>query len=586
MKRKANKRTAPAASRARAPLHLSDVLLALDHRESLSETRLRDLRSAVRRISGLMDDNPACIPLNLPAISAKLATTSPAASGMSAKQFSNVRSDFIAAVKESGLQALHRSAKTPLSAEWQRLMAALPTKRARYGLSRLGRYASARGITPAEVDDAMIQALISTVRNESLHRKPNGLHRSVTLIWNEAAQQSGFNLQRVDVPSFRRSARRTKWTRLPKAFHEDADGFLKWCGGTDVFAANARTRPLARQTIDLRRNQIHAAATALVESGIEPAAIKSLAVLVSNENFKRIMRRRYEMAGRRENVFNSDLAIALLQIGREWVHVKPTALAELKRLVSMVPTPTPGLTSKNKTALRQFDDPVVLRRLYDFPGRLWAEVKRDSKANGQTLTKAQAAIAVAILCYMPIRLQNLAALAFDEHLFLKDGPGGISSLELSAAEVKNKTELAFDIPRHLTKILIEYRNRIAPRVIGGRPDRLFVKADGTPKNQSSVAWLIRKYLRQRTGILLSPHQFRHLSAKVILDREPGNFETPRQLLGHKSIGTTAKIYAGISTRRAARHHQQLVEDALTATMPGRRQKRIDSLSGSHERHSR
>ena len=73
--------------------------------------------------------------------------------------------------------------------------------------------------------------------------------------------------------------------------------------------------------------------------------------------------------------------------------------------------------------------------------------------------------------------------------------------------------------------------------------------------------------------MLSPHQFRHLSAKVILDREPGNFETPRQLLGHKSIGTTAKIYAGISTRRAARHHQQFVEDALIATMPGRRQKR-------------
>ena len=346
---KANKRTAPAASRARAPLHLSDVLLALDHREGLSETRLRDLRSAVRRISGLMGDNPACIPLNLPAISAKLATTSPApASGMSAKRFSNVRSDFMAAVKESGLQSLYRSAKTPLSAEWQRLMAALPTKRARYGLSRLGRYASARGIAPAEVDDATIQAFISTVRNESLHRKPNGLHRSVTLIWNEAAQQSGFNLQRVDVPSFRRSAKRTEWSRLPRAFRRDADSFLKWCGGSEGFAANARTRPLARQTIDLRRDQIHAAVTALVESGIEPAAIKSLAVIVSNENFKRIMRRRYEMAGRRENVFNRDLAIALLQIAREWVHVKPSALAELKRLVSMVPTPTPGLTPKTR----------------------------------------------------------------------------------------------------------------------------------------------------------------------------------------------------------------------------------------------
>ena len=85
--------------------------------------------------------------------------------------------------------------------------------------------------------------------------------------------------------------------------------------------------------------------------GIEPAAIKSLAVLVSNENFKRIMRRRYEIAGRRENVFNSDLAIALLQIAREWVQVKPTALAELKRLVSMVPMPTPGLTLKKQDVL-------------------------------------------------------------------------------------------------------------------------------------------------------------------------------------------------------------------------------------------
>ena len=123
----------------------------------------------------------------------------------------------------------------------------------------------------------------------------------------------------------------------------------------------------------------------------------------------------------------------------------------------------------------------MLRRLYDFSGRLWAEVKRDAKPNGRTLVKAQAAIAVAILCYMPIRLQNLAALAFDEHLFLKEGPGAISSLELSAAEVKNRTELAFDIPRHLAKILIEYRNRIAPRVIGGRPDRLFVKAEARLK---------------------------------------------------------------------------------------------------------
>ena len=115
--------------------------------------------------------------------------------------------------------------------------------------------------------------------------------------------------------------------------------------------------------------------------------------------------------------------------------------------------------------------------MLNFPTSLWAEVKRDAAPNFSTLVKAQAALAVAILFYMPLRLQNLATLTFDVHLFLHEAPGATSSLELSAGEVKNRRELAFDIPPHVAKMLIEYRNRIAPKVIGRRPDRLFVKAD-------------------------------------------------------------------------------------------------------------
>ena len=36
-----------------------------------------------------------------------------------------------------------------------------------------------------------------------------------------------------------------------------------------------------------------------------------------------------------------------------------------------MPVPLQGLTAKNKRALRQFDDPAVLRRLYSLPERLW-----------------------------------------------------------------------------------------------------------------------------------------------------------------------------------------------------------------------
>ena len=551
---------------------LLDLLNAVEGREALSATRRRDLRSSIKRVALLVGDDPARIPLDLPAISAKLATVSPAAAGLTSKTFSNIRSDFIAAVKASGLKPIQRPARTPLSPAWKKLFTGLSGRRAHLGLSRLARHASAKGIEPQEIDNATIETFITAVRDGSLHRKPNGLHRTVALIWNEAAEHSEFGLQTVLVPSFRRPAKRVEWTGLTKAFRKDVDKYLTWCGGADVFAADARSRALAPQTIKLHQNQVHAAITALVESGVKPTAIKSLADLVSPENFKRILRRRHEAIGGRENVFNHDLARALVQIARRWVDVDPGVLAELMRLAGKIPMPVSEFTEKNKRSLRQFDDPAILQRLFSFPSRLWAEMKRDGKPNVQTLVKAQAAIAIGILCYMPIRLQNLATLTFDVDLFLREGPRATSSLELSASKVKNQMELAFDIPPEVAKMLIEYRNRIAPKVIGHRPDRLFVRADGAPKNQWAVAWLIRTYLRKRLGIVLSSHQFRHLSAKVLLDAQPGNFETVRQLLGHKSLRTTVGAYAGVDSRRAGRHHQRLVEKALAAENPIRRSK--------------
>ena len=206
-------------------------------------------------------------------------------------------------MKISGLKPVQRSARTPLSPAWKELFAGLSGRREHLGLSRLARYASANGIAPRDINDATIDAFITKVRDQSLHRKPNGLHRTVSLIWNEAAERSEFGLQTVEVPSFRRPAKRIEWAGLTNAFREDVDQYLIWCSGADVFAADARSRALSPQTIKLRQNQIHAAVTALVESGVKPAAIKSLADLVSPENFKRILRRRHETVGGRRKRF-------------------------------------------------------------------------------------------------------------------------------------------------------------------------------------------------------------------------------------------------------------------------------------------
>jgi hypothetical protein len=49
---------------------LQDVLNAVEGRESLSVTRRRDLRSAVKRVASLLGDDPGRIPLDLPVLSA------------------------------------------------------------------------------------------------------------------------------------------------------------------------------------------------------------------------------------------------------------------------------------------------------------------------------------------------------------------------------------------------------------------------------------------------------------------------------------------------------------------------------------
>jgi integrase len=554
------------------PKTLADLLAAVERNTTLSPTRLRDLRSAVMQVAKLLGDVPTRIMLDLPTIAAPLAAISPVAAGMTPKRFANVRSDFLAAVRASGLRPMTQWHKDRLAPAWRQLFARLSRRRAHLGLSRFARYATARGIDPEVVNDATVADFITAVREQSLHGTPNWLYRQVTRIWNEAARDAKLGLKPLTVPSFRGPPKRVDWALLSRSFRRDVDKFLNWASQSDPFDPDCRPRRLQPRTLRLRRDQIHAAVSALIDTGMKPAAIRSLADLVTPANFKRIMRRRVEMVDGARNSFNQSLAITLALIAREWVKVDTAAQAELKRVLSKVPVPLKGLTDKNKSFLRQFDDVNALRRLVQLPDRLWAEVKRETRPTYRTLAKAHAGLAIAILTYMPIRLDNLLMLKFDTHLFVRTGRGTKSTLELSNGDVKNDIDLAFEIPPQVAKMLAEYRERIAPKIIGERPTSLFVNADGTPKAEKALGALITNCVRRRAGITLTPHQFRHLSAKVLLDDQPGGFETVRQLLGHKNLQTTVFAYTGIDSRRAGRHHQRLVEEALSAQSSSRPRK--------------
>jgi hypothetical protein len=169
------KKTASGGGPTTTAITLREMLNIVERQEALSANPRRDLLSAVRRVASLLGDDPGRIPLDLPALSVKLAVN-PVAAGLTIRTFSNIRSDFVAAVKASGLTPIHRSKKAPLNADWTRMMARISGQRAHIGLSSLARHASALGIAPEQVNEVVIENFIAAVRDGSLHRKPNNLH--------------------------------------------------------------------------------------------------------------------------------------------------------------------------------------------------------------------------------------------------------------------------------------------------------------------------------------------------------------------------------------------------------------------------
>jgi integrase len=71
---------------------------------------------------------------------------------------------------------------------------------------------------------------------------------------------------------------------------------------------------------------------------------------------------------------------------------------------------------------------------------------------------------------------------------------------------------------------------------------------------------------------MTPHQFRHLAARIILRTNPGAYETVRQLLGHKNLRTTTWFYSEEDTKAAGLHHQRMVEEAAARDLSGLRRK--------------
>jgi integrase len=518
--------------------------LAVDDR--LSETRKRDLRSAVISYAKLVEQPPSAIPLDVARIRQTLDGMAPGRAQISAKRWANLRSDLTSAIWASGLQPILKTADLNLDAAWSNVLAPAD-RRIRHGLSRFARWASQRRIQPEAVDNQAIDRFVAELCQATLVRKLHRMPGTIARTWNAlVAVRDGAGLRRVSVPNIRPAPTRIAWGQLPESFREDVERLLTWASCPDPLQEGARAKALAPQTLRLRQAHIHSAVSAAIAAGIAVTQFTSLASLVERNTFRAVLRHRWRQDDCTLSAYTHGIVVTLIVVAAEWVKLPADEIAALKALRSKLGPRPSGLTEKNKSMLRKFDDPRLITDLIHLPDRLWAVARRRLPASRRAFVDLQTALAIDLLIHVPMRMQNLACLNFQRHLHWPQGRRKPALVTLRSDETKNHLPLEFEIPAVLAERLQVYRNEIAPAVIGKRPEAVFVSFSGRPRKQDTIKMTITKTIRSYLGVKLTPHQFRHLAAKIILDDNPGAYELVRQLLGHKNLTTTTMFYAGWS----------------------------------------
>ena len=228
-----------------------------------------------------------------------------------------------------------------------------------------------------------------------------------------------------------------------------------------------------------------------------------------------------------------------------------------------------GMTSRNREVLREFDDPSTVRALVNLPARVWLEVRTSGRRGHREAKLMRTALAIGLLLNAPVRIKNLASIEVDRHLVQVSGRDARSvHLRFPADEVKNAKELEFPLLPALIEMLDAYLREWRPLLSDETSVFLFPgKKAGKHTGTGPLSAQIKELVHAYTRLDMPAHRFRHAVGKIYFDRNPGQNERVRQLLGHDDIKTTNSFYAGAESAAAARYYAETIRQIQEASYP-------------------
>jgi len=526
---------------------------------SLPSRQRADLVSAVRTTARLLNTPAEHIPADPRGLAVRLAKLTPQTAGVSPGRLANVRSLLRQAL------SIHKPVLpgrliAPLSPEWAALYAKLPSRAHQVRLSRLLRWLSSEGLGPQVVTQAELQRFEVTLHENALMTKSADAWRDTVWAWNSARKTIlGWPIVEACAP-IRQVTYTLPWESFPPSLKADADRYLDRLEGKDPLEP-LPFRPVRSSTRATRERQIRSFASALTHQGVLARDIQSLSDLVRIENLKAGLRFFLERrADRKSSTMIAQLAGFLKAIAKHWAKLPPQALKEIDALVCRAAIREHGLTPKNRSRLLVFDDAQHVHALLNLPQTLLRIARSSRYSEWRSAILAQTAVAVELLLMRPIRIDNLRTLDLDQNFVQPSRRSGAVHIVIPADQVKNSVAVEHRLPAESVSLLREYLDKYRPALCGPQNRKLFPAERGSQGCKSIGAFrtqIVRAALRY-AGLQINPHLFRHIAAKLHLDRNPGEYGVISELLGHKSLATTKRCYTGLETDAAVRHFDKTI----------------------------
>ena len=172
------------------------------------------------------------------------------------------------------------------------------------------------------------------------------------------------------------------------------------------------------------------------------------------------------------------LAMGLKAVAQHHVRVSGGHLDALRRICKRLNLEVDGLREKNRTRLLQFDDDDNLARLLHLPAELVNATKNPKQRPYRKALLVQAAVAIEILLYAPLRVGNLAALDIERHLkWIKVGRERRLLITIPPEEVKNRKPLNYELGPESAKLVRLYMDQWRPVLLRAPSSFLFPAQD-------------------------------------------------------------------------------------------------------------